>query len=701
MKPHFLQRVSCGWITVLICTQVLCGASPGAFVEEPADQEVNPADTVDLRCRLTPQPAGPITVLWLKDGQLQNTQASGLYTSTGDPSNFDYSIRINGATVERDDGVWECQGLVSGGTVGSRKAHVVVRQAPHDRPIMQQDAGTIRNGDDLLLKADQNYTVTCEVHEANPPAKIKWTIGNKDVSDFAHTINQTGPNSKLYNTISTLTYQYQPRDNQAQLKCDTIHAALAGPLSTYAHLNVQFAPIIQFQQEPPGDISEGQDVLLTCLANANPPASIKWNVNNNQEMPMLNETTIKIQSASHVSNGNYTCVASNDGFAPTRVSYTVAVRYPPSFVIHPQGSSVDVDQTYSMFCDAEGYPPPQIQWLQNTTDGQTIVRGADRMLNITVDYSSQGKYWCKASNTINNKDNIVLSDVADLLVKGPPKFENLASNPRLEVVGEKGGDATLTALYCSNPPPTSAYWMREQKAAERSKSQRIEPGPTGNKKYDIKTKDRSSGCYESRLIISNLEAADSGKYKYWVENEKGPNAFTTMLTVRDSVNTALIIGLVVGLGGALILALIAALCCYRLKKFCFASSKKAGSFDIEKREVKQENGTTTIETTRTVQREDNLKQNPLQTESMFIKTDNKKPNGVGSHVIMNGVNGVQNGNDLSKKTGRVDGMPAEVLHYAQLDVDGPKENGHHGPMGSPRLEVRNGHDYSDIRPTVL
>lgn len=71
-----------------------------------------------------------------------------------------------------------------------------------------------------------------------------------------------------------------------------------------------------------------------------------------------------------------------------------------------------------LYCDAEGNPSPRIQWFQNTTDGQTIQLAEARNLSINVDYSSQGKYWCKASNTINNKENIVLSDAGELFVKG-------------------------------------------------------------------------------------------------------------------------------------------------------------------------------------------------------------------------------------------------------------------------------------------
>lgn len=91
---------------------------------------------------------------------------------------------------------------------------------------------------------------------------------------------------------------------------------------------------------------------------------------------------------------------------------------PPVFTTHPHSESVNMPHTSTLFCEAEGNPTPHIEWYQNTTDGQTIKRSDERNLSIAVDYSSQGKYWCRASNIINDKENIVLSDVAQIVVKG-------------------------------------------------------------------------------------------------------------------------------------------------------------------------------------------------------------------------------------------------------------------------------------------
>lgn len=292
----------------------------------------------------------------------------------------------------------------------------------------------------------------------------------------------------------------------------------------------------------------------------------------------------------------------------------------------------------------------------------------------------------------------MLSDVAELFVKGPPKFDKIGGNQRNEVSGDRNGDVTLSAVYCSQPAPTKSYWQREQRQNDKQKP--VVPISPNSQKYQTSVKElQRTGCYESNLKILHLDPSDAGRYKFWVENEKGPETYGVQLNVKEASYTSLIVGVVVGVGSALILAFIAVICCYRTKRFCFASKKSFNNGDVEKREIKTENG----ELVRSNgQKDDNLKQNPLQTESIFARTGNGKINGTsnggGHHVISNGT-------DLQKKSvnGRVvDERQAEVLHYAQLDSDGPKENGH-GPMGTPTRMERDRHDttYTNIQPTVL
>lgn len=78
-------------------------------------------------------------------------------------------------------------------------------------------------------------------------------------------------------------------------------------------------------QDPPGDVLEGGEVILSCFANANPPATTKW-VQNGVDMNMMNASSIQLNGVSHASNGNYTCLATNDGFEPVRLVYGLSVR---------------------------------------------------------------------------------------------------------------------------------------------------------------------------------------------------------------------------------------------------------------------------------------------------------------------------------------------------------------------------------------
>ncbi|CAG7664521.1 unnamed protein product, partial [Allacma fusca] len=112
-----------------------------------------------------------------------------------------------------------------------------------------------------------------------------------------------------------------------------------------------------------------------------------------------------------------------------------------------------------LVCQAEGNPPPAYQWLQKTSTAEetVYVRGAEHMLVIhNVTYEYQGKYICKATNTISGNERTILSEPIDLNVVGAPQV--LRHSVEREVAVEKGSDAALSVMFCSNPEPTKALW---------------------------------------------------------------------------------------------------------------------------------------------------------------------------------------------------------------------------------------------------
>ncbi len=96
-------------------------------MEKPRYQEVNPRGSVVLTCKV-----GNLQgeCRWEKDGAPVGTFA-GKYEWAGDKSSGDCSLRILDASLEYDDGVWQCQVTPSNfqakDSLNSEGAQLVVR----------------------------------------------------------------------------------------------------------------------------------------------------------------------------------------------------------------------------------------------------------------------------------------------------------------------------------------------------------------------------------------------------------------------------------------------------------------------------------------------------------------------------------------------------------------------------------------------
>jgi hypothetical protein len=80
-------------------------------------------------------------------------------------------------------------------------------------------------------------------------------------------------------------------------------------------------------------------------------------------------------------------------------------------------------------CEAEGNPPPSIQWLQRLRllpgsmepppEDQVILRGAEPRLILTnITYEHQGEYVCRAANHIAGVERPVQSEPLPVHVQG-------------------------------------------------------------------------------------------------------------------------------------------------------------------------------------------------------------------------------------------------------------------------------------------
>ena len=98
----------------------------------------------------------------------------GKYEWAGRPETGDCSIRIIDASLEFDDGQWECQvtpsSFNSNDALLSEKAELVVREKPNSIAI--RNVGD--EGEVITASAGDEVELECVVKGGNPPADLKW-----------------------------------------------------------------------------------------------------------------------------------------------------------------------------------------------------------------------------------------------------------------------------------------------------------------------------------------------------------------------------------------------------------------------------------------------------------------------------------------------------------------------------------------------
>ncbi|KAJ3650050.1 hypothetical protein Zmor_021760 [Zophobas morio] len=140
------------------------------------------------------------------------------------------------------------------------------------------------------LSADRVYEIPCQTFGSRPPAKITWSMDNKELLPPKYNYSQTdSPDGNV--TTSTLSFVATRQDNGRTLTCRASnHLVQNGVEEATVKLNVFYVPILHLSLGSslnPDDIEEGDDVYFECKVNANPEAyKVLWkhNADNRREI---------------------------------------------------------------------------------------------------------------------------------------------------------------------------------------------------------------------------------------------------------------------------------------------------------------------------------------------------------------------------------------------------------------------------------
>ncbi|XP_059805809.1 kin of IRRE-like protein 1 isoform X1 [Hypanus sabinus] len=507
--------------------------SGSRITEQPQDQVVVAGDSALLSCAVFNYSG---IVQWTKDG-LALGMGNGLpawprYRIVGEVEKGEHNLQIQNADLS-DDAVYECQATEV--ALRSDRATLTVLVPPDD-PV-------IDDGPEILLKAGSMYNLTCRASGAKPAADITW-YQDGAMQEGAASSKTVMDDGKRSTTISTLPITPTDVDTGHKFSCHTSNKALPAGKETFVQLNVQYPPSVTLSIHPQ-KVREGDRVIFTCTANANPAINgYRWAKGG---LPIEGARGSVYETA--VDHTYFTepvsCEVKNSE-GSTNVSSLVDVEFGPRMVEEPEMKTANMGESVVLSCVWVGNPPLTLTWTKKGSN--VVLSNSNRLYLKAVTQADAGQYVCKA---IVPRIGVGEREVT-LKVNGPPI---ISSDPVQYAV--EGSYGQVECYIASTPLPDRIAWTWKEMVLESGAYER----------YSVETVGTGSAV-QSTLLISNVAQSDfETDYNCTAWNSFGPSTALIQLHKQDVLPIGIIIGITAGLGILLTLLLSSlAIIFYRRRK---------------------------------------------------------------------------------------------------------------------------------------
>ncbi|XP_064599240.1 hemicentin-1-like [Liolophura sinensis] len=285
-------------------------------------------------------------------------------------------------------------------------------------------------------------------------------------------------------------------------------------------------------------------LLITCLAHGNPTPEMRWykRSDNDRDRLVLPTNDISIEQVSEgrdttltlaIDNpadsdgGLYTCEAANVGGTASYNVNAVLSEEPVKDKLPPHITRIHVDRAgdnrehISMYCQASGFPPPDIKWMKDMAPqgrqidyryiwpvGRVEAR-EEKSYNSTtvhlliksVEPEDAGNYLCLAANLAGEVQQAFDVHTADKLPENTetPHVEWIHMNR----TGINNNDMAITCVARGLPPPEVWFYRGDP----RKGTELITPSAR-NSFYQI----QSSAKTTLKLTLRNIRDDDAGPY---------------------------------------------------------------------------------------------------------------------------------------------------------------------------------------------
>ncbi|NWR95945.1 KIRR1 protein, partial [Furnarius figulus] len=503
------------------------------FVEEPEDQTVVAGQRIVLSCVVLNYSG---IVQWTKDGLAlgmgQGLKAWPRYRIVGTADSGQYNLEISDAELS-DDATYECQATEA--ALRSRRAKLTVLIPPEDP--------TIDGAPEILLRAGTPYNLTCRARSAKPAATIVWFRDGLQ-QDGAVTTTEVLADGKRETTTSLLAINPTDLDIGRVFSCRSANDAIPAGKETFVKLNVHHPPTVTLSIQPQ-TVQEGERVVFTCLATANPEIKgYRW-AKGGVIIEDAKENRYDTQVDYTFFTEPVSCEVHND-IGSTNVSTLVDVHFAPRIVVDPKPTVTDIGSDVTLTCVWSGNPPLTLTWTKK--ESNMVLSNSNQLYLKSVTQADAGQYVCKA---IVPRIGVGEREVT-LFVNGPPIISSEAV--QYAVRGDRG---KVECFIGSTPPPDRIAWAWKENILEAGTLER----------YTVERMNTGSGVL-STLTINNVMDADfQTRYNCTAWNSFGPGTAIIQLEEKEVLPVGIIAGATIGASILLITFLVALTCfLYRRRK---------------------------------------------------------------------------------------------------------------------------------------
>ncbi|XP_070547702.1 uncharacterized protein [Ptychodera flava] len=321
------------------------------------------------------------------------------YTIQLDPPFTVSELTVLSATLS-EDGIYDCYPYSVG-----------VPTMPHGKLVVLDEIDTVsfvNVTSDAVLKvnASQEYQVICEGISGNPPAELKWTIGDNDVTAYSSNTTSQHRDVHLFDSRSILRYTFSVSDDNLQLTCTTfqnedlaeksvsvrlnvvefrVATTVVGPSNTeYTNVSdsVSFSCNVDWGSDMTDSVVWAKRVddkwLQICQFDRS--GATKWvtEYRSSYEVTISgssNDTTsvLEVVSATLDEDAEYDCYPYSLGEPPSPHARLVVLDQIDSIVIdgYTAGATITVNasQSYQLTCEgAAGNPQAELSWFLGDVD---------------------------------------------------------------------------------------------------------------------------------------------------------------------------------------------------------------------------------------------------------------------------------------------------------------------------------------------